>query len=314
MPEYQYDVALSFLAQDEPLATQLANILEERHRVFLYSRKQEQLAGTDGEKTFNDVFAKKARVVVVLYRQGWGESPWTRIEETAIRNRAYDEGYEFALFVPTDDRPTVPNYVPKTRLWIGIGRFGLNGTASVIDARVQELGGEPRILSLEDRAARALKASEFKAFRQGYFRSYEAVQAADASFARVVETMEQRVAKLQVAAPGLSLQAKRFEKILVVLGTELALRLEWQRQFANDLEGAYMDASVWEGHPPVPGALTFSKEHHPKHKLRVTPDVTEARTFAWHFKGQDAPALLDADAACEQILSWWMANTERAAV
>lgn len=226
MDGYKYDVALSFLVQDEPLATQLANILEERHRVFLYSRQQEQLAGTDGEKTFNEVFATQAGMVVVLYRQGWGESRWTRIEETAIRNRAYEEGYDFALFVPTDDKPTVPTYLPKTRLWIGLARFGVNGAASVIDARIQELGGEPRVLSLEERAARAQKASEFKAFRHGYFRSHEGVQAADASFSRILEAVEQRVAGLQAAAPALGLQAKRFGRILVVLGTGPALRLE----------------------------------------------------------------------------------------
>ena len=230
MHEYEYDVALSFLVQDEPLATQLANILEERHRVFLYSRKQEQLAGTDGEKTFNDVFAKQARVVVVLYRQGWGESPWTRIEETALRNRAYDEGYDFALFVPTEDKPSVPKYVPRTRLWIGLERFGINGAASVIDARVQELGGTPRVQSLEERAARAQKASESKTFREGYFRSHEGVQAADASFAHILEAIEERVTRLQAAAPGLALQAKRFGRLLVVLGTGPALRLEWHRQ------------------------------------------------------------------------------------
>lgn len=311
MDGYKYDVALSFLVQDEPLATQLANILEERHRVFLYSRQQEQLAGTDGEKTFNEVFATQARMVVVLYRQGWGESPWTRIEETAIRNRAYEEGYDFALFVPTDDKPTVPTYLPKTRLWIGLARFGVNGAASVIDARIQELGGEPRVLSLEERAARAQKASEFKAFRQGYFRSHEGVQAADASFSRILEAVEQRVAGLQAAAPALGLQAKRFGRILVVLGTGPALRLEWRHQYTNSFEGAYLDATVWEGHPPVPGAFTFREERHPRHTLRATPDVTEVRTFSWQFKTSEGARLLDSEGACEYILSWWLSKTER---
>ena len=312
MHEYEYDVALSFLVQDEPLATQLANILEERHRVFLYSRKQEQLAGTDGEKTFNDVFAKQARVVVVLYRQGWGESPWTRIEETALRNRAYDEGYDFALFVPTEDKPSVPKYVPRTRLWIGLERFGINGAASVIDARVQELGGTPRVQSLEERAARAQKASESKTFREGYFRSHEGVQAADASFAHILEAIEERVTRLQAAAPGLALQAKRFGRLLVVLGTGPALRLEWHRQYANAFEGAYLDATVWEGHPPVPGSFSFEEQRHPKHTLRPTPDVTEERTFAWKFKTPDGHRLLDAAGASEFILSWWLGKAEKA--
>jgi len=312
MHEYKYDVALSFLAQDEPLATQIANILEERHRVFLYSRKQEQLAGTDGEKTFNQVFSEQARVVVVLYRHGWGESPWTRIEETAIKNRAFDEGYDFALFVPTDDKPTVPKYVPKTRLWIGLARFGINGAASVIDARVQELGGEPRVLTLEERAARAQQAADFKKFREGYFRSQEGIQAANASFGRIVEVIEQRVEALHAAAPGLALQAKRFGRVLVVLGTGPALRLEWCPQYANSFDGAYLDATIWEGHPPVPGAFTFREERRPRHTLRPTPDVTEGRTFAWNFKTPEGPRLLGTDEASEFILSWWLGKTERA--
>lgn len=312
MHDYQYDVALSFLAQDEPLATQLANTLEERHRIFLYSRKQEQLAGTDGEKTFNEVFAKQARVVVVLYRKGWGESPWTRIEETAIRNRAFEEGYDFALFVPTDDSPSVPTYVPKTRLWIGLARFGINGAASVIDARIQELGGQLRVLSLEERAARAQQVAAFKAFREEYSRSYEAMQAADTSFGRMVETMEQRVAGLQAAAPGLSLGAKRYGRMLVVLGTGPALRLEWCRQYSNSFEGAYIDATIWEGHPPVPGSYSFHGERYPQHTLRASPDVTDARTFAWQFKTPEGVRQLGAEDACEYILSWWLGKTERA--
>jgi hypothetical protein len=75
--DFKYDVAFSFVAQDEGLATQLADQFEGRLRVFLYSRKQEQLAGTDGEKSFNDVFAAQSRLVVVLYRDEWGQSPWT---------------------------------------------------------------------------------------------------------------------------------------------------------------------------------------------------------------------------------------------
>lgn len=73
--------------------------------------------------TFNSVFGRETRSVVILYRKGWGESSWTRIEETAIRNRAHDEGYDFALFIPLDGNPTVPQWVPKNRLWIGLDRW-----------------------------------------------------------------------------------------------------------------------------------------------------------------------------------------------
>lgn len=88
----KYDVAFSFLAQDEHLAAELNDMLQDRLRTFLYSRQQGEIAGTDGEKSFNAVFGEEALLVVVLYREGWGNTAWTRMEETAIRNRAYQGG------------------------------------------------------------------------------------------------------------------------------------------------------------------------------------------------------------------------------
>ena len=73
--DFEYDVAFSFLAQDEGVATELNDALSERVKTFLYSKQQEQLAGTDGEKTFNAVFAEKSRFVVILYRDTWGTTP-----------------------------------------------------------------------------------------------------------------------------------------------------------------------------------------------------------------------------------------------
>ena len=65
--QYKYEVAFSFLAQDEVLATELNDLLQDRLSTFIYSKRQEELAGTDGEETFNNVFGKQARLVVVLY-------------------------------------------------------------------------------------------------------------------------------------------------------------------------------------------------------------------------------------------------------
>jgi hypothetical protein len=60
--DFEYDVAFSFLAQDESVAAELNDALCERVKTFLYSKRQEQLAGTDGEKTFNAVFGEKPAV------------------------------------------------------------------------------------------------------------------------------------------------------------------------------------------------------------------------------------------------------------
>ena len=87
--EYKYDVAISFLQEDEPLAIEIADRLGGRVGVdvFVYSRRQNDLVGKDGLEAFSGVFGEQSRVVVVLHRGQWGQTPWTRVEETAIKNR-----------------------------------------------------------------------------------------------------------------------------------------------------------------------------------------------------------------------------------
>ena len=83
--EFEFDLAFSFHSKDEPLAQQLSDRLSDRMKVFIYSEQQKILAGRDGEETFNSVYGGRARVVAVVYRKEWGETPFTRIEQTAIR-------------------------------------------------------------------------------------------------------------------------------------------------------------------------------------------------------------------------------------
>jgi hypothetical protein len=66
---YEYDVVFSFLAKVKPVANQLNDLLQDRFKTVLYSKRQGELADTDGEKTFNLVFGEQARLVVVLYRE-----------------------------------------------------------------------------------------------------------------------------------------------------------------------------------------------------------------------------------------------------
>jgi ssDNA-binding replication factor A large subunit len=53
---FEFDVAFSFLAQDEGLATRLNDLLQGRVRTFIYSERQKELAGKDGEQVFGSVF------------------------------------------------------------------------------------------------------------------------------------------------------------------------------------------------------------------------------------------------------------------
>jgi hypothetical protein len=83
---HEFEVAFSFLQQDEQLAIDMSDRIRARVKVFIYSEQQKQLIANDGVDAFSQVFRTEARVVVVLYRENWGKTKWTRVEETAIKS------------------------------------------------------------------------------------------------------------------------------------------------------------------------------------------------------------------------------------
>lgn len=303
--DYQFDVAFSFLDQDEALAVQLADLFEGRLKVFLYSRRQEQLAGTDGEKTFNDVFGRQARLVVVLYRSGWGQTPWTRIEETAIRNRAFDEGYSFVTFIPLDDKPDVPRWLPRTQIWIGLKRWGIDGAASVIDARIQELGGQPSDESLEHQAARVARGLEFAKNRESYLRSEAGARGANAAFQVLRDAVVDSVPSLQAAAPSLSITEKHVDNQVVLLSSGPALSIRWHLKYINTLNESSLDVSIWKSHPPYPGIL-FWEHPRPTFTLAISPDLSPSHQPAWAMNDMGQIRILSSEETAQFILKWWL--------
>lgn len=257
---FNYDVAFSFLAQDEPLATRLADRLGGRVRVFLYPRQQEAIAGTDGEQTFNRVFGEEARIVVVLYRAAWGQTPFTRIEETALRNRAFEQGYDFVLFIPIDPSPTVPAWLPKNRIWIGLERWGEHAAASVIEARVQETGDTPRQETAADSACRLARELAADRRRKQFQGSAAGVQAAEHEAQRLIDVLE----RVLQAETGLTFTFERYDaQIRCLLSCEgFHVSVQWSNDISNNLSEARLIVMLWKGHTVMHGGIYRGQPEH----------------------------------------------------
>lgn len=226
------------------------DFVQERLNTFIYSERQKEIAGKDGEETFNKVFSKEARIVFVLHRTGWGETPWTRIELTAIRNRGYEEGYDFAVFASVDESP-LPKWFPKNRLWVGLERWGPEGAAAVIEARVQEAGGRPREETAEDRARRLRREIEFKREKKRLLDSEHGVELASREFANLI-------AELEKAASSGELQFVRDRvNTCRIHGGGHTLRLDWSVSSRNTLQSSALYLDFFKG--TSPGEISFSK-------------------------------------------------------
>lgn len=159
--QFDYDVAISFLKQDEGLALRLRDELAPL-KVFVYSKAQEEIAGNDGVEAFRDVFRARSRVALVLYRTGWGKTPWTRVEETAIKDFCLAEGWEHLLFVRLEAAADVPRWVPESYIYLDFETFGIADLVGAAKAKCAKLGVKLRAPSAADEARKIARTARFK--------------------------------------------------------------------------------------------------------------------------------------------------------
>jgi hypothetical protein len=274
--DFEYDVAFSFLKGDEPTAVNLADSLADRYRSFVYAKKQEEIVGTDGQETFPEVFGKRARCVVVLYRDEWGTTPWTRIEQTTIQNRAMRDGWNFLLFIKLAPGATTPKWLPHSYIWHDYERYGPAGAAGAISSLVQRFGGAPRTESLDDKAERLRRDIAFEQKRKHFLGSDQGVQAARASVGKLLAGLEERAARL-------SLKFKRANQPYegCVIGQSTATMVALHLNYGNSLDGSFLEASIWNGHPPMSG--TYFPFERPRQigGGRYEFDLTSAEEHVW---------------------------------
>jgi hypothetical protein len=277
--DFKYDVAFSFLAEDEKLAIQINDLIQDRVRTFIYSRKQGEIAGTDGEETFNRVFGSEARIALVLYREGWGKTPWTRIEESAIRNRAYEEGYDFVLFAPLDKPPVAPKWLPKNRIWIGLEWWGIEGAASIIEARIQEAGGAPKEETAQQRAARFGRQIAAEEARQKFLDSEEGVKSAESEVAKLFSQLEEAVRNVPENGKVVFLNFRKKLRECEIDGDGFRISLHWSPGYTNSLRSSALYLYLWKE-----GKLSFKKPEKIR-EIEFNFDLDRAGNPIWRDRG-----------------------------
>jgi hypothetical protein len=278
--DYKYDVAFSFLVRDESLAIQINDLLQERLSTFIYTDRQQEIAGTDGEKTFSEVFGTQARIVAVFYREEWGTTPWTRIEETAIRNRAYEEGYDFVLFIPMESTQKVPKWLPKTQIWIGFEQWGNNGAASVIEARVQSAGGTPKTETAIERAKRRQRDLDRKRARREFLDSDNGVKAAFKEVQSTFSELDELRNTIEQTGWTLERYQPRSKDAFFLYGCGITLALAWGCAYSNTLENSRLLVRIWSGRIGWPNTFHV-KDPVKLHEYLLTFDTEDVAHFGW---------------------------------
>jgi hypothetical protein len=288
--EPKYDVAISFLAKDEAIAKNLYDRLSEVFDVFYFPHNQEDLVGTNGLESMREPFFD-SRVVVVLYRDPWGKTPWTGVEETAIGERCLKQGWPGLVFVNLDQTSATPKWVPNTHVRFGMEAYGMEGLVGVIKARVQEHGGKLVPTDAASEMRRIQREATFLEDRDSMMSDRVWIEGTvHASINSALQEVV-RLAEEANAKHGFQITAGTQNKSCVLRSGFVSLGISFHQPIFNRVsdymhDQCYLRASEFSGTLLLPGERGWVM-HQPnelkRHKLKV--DVSETRALVWRAGG-----------------------------
>jgi predicted transcriptional regulator len=276
----RYDVAISFLARDEPIGAALRDRLSEGLSVFFYPRNQEELAGTDGLETMRTPFFDDSRVVVVLYREPWGKTPWTRVEETAIKDGCLEHGWDRLFFVTLDGASELPIWLPRTHVRFNYEIFGLEQAVGAIKARVLECGGIIEPMTALKRAAIYKEDARYQEQRK-VISSYEGMAIVRDKVIELITEINRLCDEIR-ADGNTSIVVGSNTGRCVIRNNSISLVVGWRQPYSNSTDGCSLTVAEFNAPIPLPDSREMSfSEPTTLSETTFLPELSRAREFGW---------------------------------
>lgn len=248
----KYAIALSFLDGDRALAQSVADRLSESLSVFIYTDRQVELAGTNGLDSFSRTFASGCDLVVVLYRDGYGQTPWTGVELAAIESRFLREGAAFLFLLMLDDKAELLPWIPSSLVRYSLSHFGFEQAIGAIKARALERGALLRLATPVDRARVAERRIAYQRETKRLFSSADGVDQVGGQFAILMDKLEAVANAIAEGSPGLQLQFAR-QGWFGVNMDHVAMKVCLLRRYTNTLDGTEVQVEWFNCRILLPG-------------------------------------------------------------
>ena len=278
-----YDVAISFLVRDESIAAEMNRLLSQGLKVFFFPHKQEELAGTNGLESMRTPFLSESRVMVVLYREPWGETPWTRVESTAIQEACLNNGWQRLFFISLD-KSKPPKWLPPQFIRLNMEEFGLEQAVGAIKARVTDQGGLYQPMTPTKRAAQ-FKADEDYRLQLSSIRISDVIENARSLFQLIQKQCMELVAEhgLDVECH-ISFEQNAAEKICLLRSSRVALTVTWFQRYGNALHDAELLVREINGRMLIQselGRMMLLTQPEVKKTTHFLPHLSRALEHGW---------------------------------
>ena len=178
--------------------------------------------------------------------------------------------------------------MPRNRIYLGYDRFGLQGAAAVLEARIAEAGGNAREETVAEHADRLRRAQNLQKAKQNFARQPEGYQSAWAEYEALRTSLTNLVSTLKDILPQLRTQifgGTIFGSLFGVTDGRRLMLMRWKDIYVNTIADAKMIVEFWDGFPRgLPGINVFD-EGHKRDSISFTYELVDLDRPSWVREG-----------------------------
>ena len=182
---------------------------------------------------------------------------------------------------------------------MGLDRWGIEGAASVIEARVQQAGGTPFEETPLDCARRVEGEIASEEALRTFLHSVQGVISAEAKLLKVFDEMEKISGEIGEKSPKMVVRTERSATHFVMSARGFSLELDWFLQRPNTLEDSFLHLILWKGVISISG-VGFEKPR-ALEKLKLVFDRGPAGELGWR-RSNENKALLSSRELAEECV------------
>lgn len=253
-----------------------------------------------------DPFRNESRLNVVLYRPRWGTTPWTAVEEAAIKDSCLETGFKSLFFFVIEPSAYLPKWLPETHVRFNYADFSLEQAVGAIKARVQERGGHFRPLT-PSRKAELLQAEEDYRRDKSYLLSLETAifKEVGSLFAAIIEQCK------EVNAGGhfeighrVHIQYREVEQYCTIGQDQVSQSVSWLRRYAGSLQDAALTIREFDQLLLLPPQQQQFLNPQVVMETKYLPDLSRAREYGWRREHSDESFIASKDLASQFVMQF----------
>lgn len=250
-------------------------------------------------------FLDESRVVVVLYRDGWGATPWTRVEQIAIQEGCLKHGWSRLFIIVLDKTSPTPPWLPTNCISFSYADYGLEQALGAIKARVQENGGTIVPLTALRRAALYRQDADYLEARKS-ISSFEGMAEIRRKVLELSGEIERHCSEVR-ANGNIPIQAGSNAGRCVLTHNRVSLVVEWHQPYTNSVSGCALKVLEYNAKMPLPSeppVMWFGERPTLLRNTEYMPELSRAREYGWVEQGKPSEFLSSATLAEKCVIQF----------